>query len=263
MKKVLMVATIAVFSTFLFSSIIHAGKQELTKDNIKKAWAKHATLGDFCKIKTTQDDIKAFSSSISVGGNADDDKFLYNLGSLPCTDELEKIIYGTLIVQRVGMEAPDESLEQVFVIDDYIVRPVQYYNDFYNPGENVNVNESGPVYGAVKGIRSTRASLTSPVEGTGLDAGYYAHLDQSGIIDGLYVLYKNGLYKFIESKKEITDLILVDYSANAVQSPSAMDQSATPTTNPNQIACTQDVKECPDGSYVARQPPTCEFAPCP
>ncbi len=29
------------------------------------------------------------------------------------------------------------------------------------------------------------------------------------------------------------------------------------------VACTQDVKLCPDGSYVERQPPGCEFAPCP
>lgn len=32
--------------------------------------------------------------------------------------------------------------------------------------------------------------------------------------------------------------------------------------NTNNIACTQDAKQCPDGSYVARIPPTCEFAPC-
>jgi len=27
--------------------------------------------------------------------------------------------------------------------------------------------------------------------------------------------------------------------------------------------CTQDVKQCPDGSYVGRIAPSCEFAPCP
>jgi len=30
-----------------------------------------------------------------------------------------------------------------------------------------------------------------------------------------------------------------------------------------QVMCTQDAKECPDGSYVARSGPNCEFAPCP
>lgn len=40
----------------------------------------------------------------------------------------------------------------------------------------------------------------------------------------------------------------------------------TSTTVPNgdeNIACTMDAKLCPDGSYVGRIPPTCEFAPCP
>jgi hypothetical protein len=27
--------------------------------------------------------------------------------------------------------------------------------------------------------------------------------------------------------------------------------------------CTLDAKLCPDGSYVGRVPPSCEFAPCP
>jgi len=29
------------------------------------------------------------------------------------------------------------------------------------------------------------------------------------------------------------------------------------------VACTQDAKQCPDGSYVSRTGPNCEFAPCP
>lgn len=29
------------------------------------------------------------------------------------------------------------------------------------------------------------------------------------------------------------------------------------------VACTMDAKLCPDGSYVGRIPPICEFAPCP
>ncbi len=37
----------------------------------------------------------------------------------------------------------------------------------------------------------------------------------------------------------------------------------TPTQALEQAACTLDAKECPDGSYVSRQGPKCEFAPCP
>lgn len=29
------------------------------------------------------------------------------------------------------------------------------------------------------------------------------------------------------------------------------------------VACTMDAKICPDGSYVGRTAPDCEFAPCP
>lgn len=29
------------------------------------------------------------------------------------------------------------------------------------------------------------------------------------------------------------------------------------------VACTMDAKQCPDGSYVGRVAPTCAFAPCP
>lgn len=29
------------------------------------------------------------------------------------------------------------------------------------------------------------------------------------------------------------------------------------------VACTMDAMECPDGSFVGRVPPQCNFAPCP
>lgn len=32
---------------------------------------------------------------------------------------------------------------------------------------------------------------------------------------------------------------------------------------PPATACTQEAKQCPDGSYVGRTGPNCEFAPCP
>jgi hypothetical protein len=32
---------------------------------------------------------------------------------------------------------------------------------------------------------------------------------------------------------------------------------------PQEVACTMEAKQCPDGSYVSRQGPTCEFATCP
>jgi len=34
-------------------------------------------------------------------------------------------------------------------------------------------------------------------------------------------------------------------------------------TGEEQVACTMEAKQCPDGSYVGRVPPECDFAPCP
>lgn len=45
--------------------------------------------------------------------------------------------------------------------------------------------------------------------------------------------------------------------------PEDQDISQEETSEEEIIFCAQDVKQCPDGSYVSRQPPTCEFAPCP
>lgn len=34
-------------------------------------------------------------------------------------------------------------------------------------------------------------------------------------------------------------------------------------SQPEQVACTEDARECPDGSFVGRVPPDCEFEACP
>ncbi|NIO22617.1 MAG: hypothetical protein GTN38_01135 [Candidatus Aenigmarchaeota archaeon] len=49
-------------------------------------------------------------------------------------------------------------------------------------------------------------------------------------------------------KKLLIILIFLIFASGCVQEP---------------VACTQDAKLCPDGTYVSRVPPDCEFAPCP
>ena len=34
-------------------------------------------------------------------------------------------------------------------------------------------------------------------------------------------------------------------------------------SDPNNVRCTADVMQCPNGSYVGRIAPSCSFAPCP
>ena len=38
---------------------------------------------------------------------------------------------------------------------------------------------------------------------------------------------------------------------------------STVISSPQQTVCTMEAKLCPDGSYVSRVGPHCEFAPCP
>lgn len=48
-----------------------------------------------------------------------------------------------------------------------------------------------------------------------------------------------------------------DNMPNSVATSTPVDPSAT------SVACTMEAKQCPDGSYVGRQGPKCEFAACP
>lgn len=42
---------------------------------------------------------------------------------------------------------------------------------------------------------------------------------------------------------------------------SLLNGNNAPSNEP--VFCTQEAKQCPDGSYVGRTAPNCEFAPCP
>lgn len=46
---------------------------------------------------------------------------------------------------------------------------------------------------------------------------------------------------------------------NTIDNPSATNGA----NSGDEVACTMDAMMCPDGSYVGRIPPNCEFAACP
>jgi cytoskeletal protein RodZ len=53
-------------------------------------------------------------------------------------------------------------------------------------------------------------------------------------------------------------------TTTSTSTPSIPNSTSTVSVPPEgQVFCTQDVKLCPDGSYVGRQPPRCEFSACP
>jgi hypothetical protein len=61
-------------------------------------------------------------------------------------------------------------------------------------------------------------------------------------------------YKNLQLQKEILEL----------KKNSPIQQSPNPTPDRQKVVCTEDVKLCPDGSYVGRDPKrNCEFVPCP
>lgn len=47
------------------------------------------------------------------------------------------------------------------------------------------------------------------------------------------------------------------------ESPAPSETSASSTKPGDGVVCTMDAKQCPDGSYVGRVGPKCEFKPCP
>lgn len=98
--------------------------------------------------------------------------------------------------------------------------------------------------------------------------------------DNIYAIILNSNGKIIlkENPKEIylTDQLMIksatangDFNING-QELTLKDSSnygrmyiITTQTNTNQTVCTADAKQCPDGSYVGRIGPNCEFANCP
>ena len=68
---------------------------------------------------------------------------------------------------------------------------------------------------------------------------------------------KNQSLKWQSRKLELGLLALLTVLGIALfLTPSAVSQ-------PGEVACTMEAKLCPDGSYVGRSGPKCEFAACP
>jgi len=58
-------------------------------------------------------------------------------------------------------------------------------------------------------------------------------------------------------------IVLVFAGAMYYRSQKMIDETNAPPVEEEGVACTMDAKQCPDGSYVGRTGPDCEFAPCP
>lgn len=65
---------------------------------------------------------------------------------------------------------------------------------------------------------------------------------------------KNSLNAFIKELRTIKPKAGTVYHVEQVENCAV---------NNNAVACTMDVQQCPDGSFVGRVAPSCDFAPCP
>ena len=78
---------------------------------------------------------------------------------------------------------------------------------------------------------------------------------------GMFLAYKDGrTWKLAFDGNGMYDCALIsEYGFPADMTPDCADAGA----DEDGVACTMDAKICPDGSYVGRVAPDCEFAPCP
>lgn len=58
-------------------------------------------------------------------------------------------------------------------------------------------------------------------------------------------------------------IILIAVIGGVVYANKDRSEDAVEENQDNEVACTMDARECPDGSFVGRIPPNCEFATCP
>lgn len=97
------------------------------------------------------------------------------------------------------------------------------------------------------------------------------HAVASGVIDKFIVLgfgVEGGFAACAEAAPagQVENLNAVINQLNTIRpNPQTTAYSVTPveSCSTETVFCTQDVQQCPDGSFVGRVPPSCEFAACP
>jgi hypothetical protein len=86
---------------------------------------------------------------------------------------------------------------------------------------------------------------------------------------GVYYLLNQQLNKLTHANKQTQTIPTQIPSPTILPSPTAIppetsiSPSSSPSSSQQQVACTLEAKQCPDGSFVGRQGPNCEFAACP
>ncbi|MDH5533554.1 MAG: hypothetical protein OEX81_03960 [Candidatus Pacebacteria bacterium] len=77
-----------------------------------------------------------------------------------------------------------------------------------------------------------------------------------------YEITQGGVHAFTCSNSTCTNTDKISIAKPPVTTTDST-QTNNNQTGTEQVRCTQDAKQCPDGSFVSRSGPNCEFASCP
>ena len=131
----------------------------------------------------------------------------------------------------------------------------------YGDGSSGNVE-----FNYLSGTKQRAFSIIINPSGMGLGEGCENSITSSKVINGATVSYVDycGLVVSQFSQKG-NFYVLISDSSNFSQTQFEQILSTFKFTKPSQgqTACTQEAKQCPDGSYVSRTGPNCEFTACP
>lgn len=120
---------------------------------------------------------------------------------------------------------------------------------------------SGPVTGNFFELTREGVKKFQEREGISPSAGYFGPITRGR---ANAILARSGVAPGTTQEKQIVDLMAL---IRELQAKIDMLKGTTPPASPvlpglEPVFCTQDAKMCPDGSYVSRTAPLCEFAMC-
>lgn len=128
-------------------------------------------------------------------------------------------------------------------LEDYKANYVSYDNPKGYYSFDVNIHESSPFF--INGFSALKQIYSAERSGD-----IYSEINK----DVRYVIF-DGKSRFIIIEG-LRGSVLFDHIVSTFKFTTPI----STTTNP--VACTADAKQCPDGTYVGRTGPNCEFAPC-
>lgn len=192
-------------------------------------------------------------------------------GAFPCPTGYSCKLDGTY-PDAGGKCVADTSTWKTYMNTSDILFSIQYPVGW----KYSNRNDNGKIYSV--SLSGAEGDI-NVVWGDGFGGAYCMDPDNLGLQIKMISLGQTGLKGCVEKNKAgINDWVFfkdistgltikVSASSNSVSGNDMVDQILSTfrftSSNPGQTACTQEAKQCPNGTYVGRTGPNCEFAICP